>query len=254
MQINSHTNQEQQAHHEQAHHGQADHRAPEGRAAEPESRAGRSLLPGELEWDELYSGSERIWSDNPNAHLATTASELPAGNALDLGCGEGIDVIWLAEHGWTGTGIDISNRALERASRIAQDRGVSDRISWIHADAREWFAQTDEEFDLISAQFFHLPAAERNGILRAAADHVRVGGTLLIVGHTPPPEGSEHAHRHGPDFFFTADQIVAIIADGAESTGWAVDSAGIVAREIPDPRSAHSADAVVRLRRLPAAV
>jgi SAM-dependent methyltransferase len=234
----------------------------------PSSSPNTNLLPGEQEWDELYSGAERIWSDNPNAHLAATAAELQPGRALDLGCGEGVDLVWLAERGWTGVGIDISARALARASTVAHSHGVTDQITWVHADARNWFAVNQESFDLISAQFFHLPAGERNDILRAAAEHLREGGTLLIVGHTPPEEGSEHSHAHGPDFFFTADQIVDIINSAAPGAGngattqpsgdsmiparWAVDSATVIPRAVPDPRSAHSADAVVRLRKLPA--
>jgi len=44
-------------------------------------------------WDERYSGEEKIWSGNPNAQLVAEVSALTVGTALDVGCGEGGDVI-----------------------------------------------------------------------------------------------------------------------------------------------------------------
>ena len=50
-------------------------------------------------WDERYSGEEKLWSGHPNAQLVAEVSRLTAGTALDVGCGEGGDVIWLARQG-----------------------------------------------------------------------------------------------------------------------------------------------------------
>lgn len=55
-------------------------------------------------WDERYSGDERMWSGEPNPHLVAEVSRLTPGTALDVGCGEGGDVIWLARQGWHVTG------------------------------------------------------------------------------------------------------------------------------------------------------
>ena len=40
---------------------------------------------------------------------------LPAGRALDLGCGTGTNVAYLAEHGWDATGVEADRRALDAA-------------------------------------------------------------------------------------------------------------------------------------------
>jgi len=55
--------------------------------------------PAEQFWDDFYDRDERVWSGNPNAALVREVTELPPGTAMDLGCGEGADAIWLAQRG-----------------------------------------------------------------------------------------------------------------------------------------------------------
>ncbi|HEY4558928.1 MAG TPA: methyltransferase domain-containing protein, partial [Enteractinococcus sp.] len=65
-------------------------------------------------WNQRYQESERMWSGKVNTGLESMVSSLEPGTALDLGCGEGADVVWLAEQGWYATGVDISSGAIER--------------------------------------------------------------------------------------------------------------------------------------------
>jgi hypothetical protein len=51
-------------------------------------------------WDVRYSG-EPVWSGSPNPLLVRYAADLTPGAALDVGSGEGADVLWLASRGWT---------------------------------------------------------------------------------------------------------------------------------------------------------
>lgn len=141
-------------------------------------------------WDERYGGTERIWSGRPNVALVREVTGLAPGTALDLGCGEGGDAIWLAGQGWRVVGTDVSRRALERAAGHAERAGVADRVEWRRHDLAVDFPAG--RFDLVSAHFLHSPVEmPREEILRSAAAAVAPGGVLLVVGHAGWPAGDE---------------------------------------------------------------
>ncbi|MFJ8747903.1 SAM-dependent methyltransferase [Streptomyces sp. NPDC102441] len=156
-------------------------------------------------WDDRYRESDRIWSGNPNVALVREVEGLVQGRALDLGCGEGADAVWLARSGWQVTATDISRVALERAAVHAADAGVADRIDWQWHDLGASFPEG--EYDLVSAQFLHsMGDLPREEILRRAAGAVAPGGVLLIVGHAGFPSW-EHDH---PDMELpTTDEVLA---------------------------------------------
>ncbi|WP_019813159.1 class I SAM-dependent methyltransferase, partial [Saccharomonospora saliphila] len=67
-------------------------------------------------WDDLYDSRDQLFSGAVNGALALEATDLTPGQALDLGCGEGADAIWLARRGWRVTAVDLSRVALRRAA------------------------------------------------------------------------------------------------------------------------------------------
>jgi SAM-dependent methyltransferase len=139
-------------------------------------------------WEDLYRSQDQLWSGAPNGVLVAEVADLPPGQALDLGCGEGGDAVWLAGHGWLVTAVDISRVALERAAAAAGDA----KVSWTHADLST-FTPPAGAFDLVSAMYPVLAkTAQRavDGMLAAVAP----GGTLLVAHHDVT-----HA-PHNPDF------------------------------------------------------
>ncbi len=150
--------------------------------------------PGDsaADWDARYAENQRRWSGNPNASLIAEVAGLTPGTALDVGCGEGADAVWLARQGWKVTGIDISAVALDRARAAADEVGVS--ADWQQRDLTT--GGLDEQYDLVS---FHYSALRRDAdgrAVQALIDAVAPGGHLLVVGHSP--HGHEH-HRKGFD-------------------------------------------------------
>lgn len=163
-------------------------------------------------WDKRYSASERIWSGEPNPHLVTTARDLAPGRALDIGSGEGADVIWLARQGWTVTGLDLSQVALDKSAGHARDlgEGIADRITWRQADLLEWEAEP-ETYDLVTSQFIHLPRPTIFELQRRLAASVAPGGTLLIVGHHPDDARHSPAAASFPDIRYTPEEVAALL-------------------------------------------
>lgn len=198
-------------------------------------------------WDEKYRSRNRIWSGEPNPQLIAEAAPLPPGTALDLGCGEGADAIWLASRGWKVTAVDVSAVALERAETHAQERGQGRNITWLRQDLAEWVP--GELFDLVTAQFLHSTVMPWQQALQLAAAAVRTGGTLLIVGHHPdglPPWGQ---HHHALEKFYTAEQLAREL--GIEAPEWRLDVVDTRHRIATGPggEAAALTDAVLRATR-----
>jgi SAM-dependent methyltransferase len=199
-------------------------------------------------WDERYGAANRIWSGNPNPHLVAAAAELTPGAALDVGCGEGADAIWLASQGWHVTGVDVSPVALDRAATQAASAGpqIAERITWQQADVLAWVPPSGQ-FDLVSAQFMQLPRPELESLHRRLADAVGPGGVLLIVGHDPSDLHAGIGRPHRPELMFTAEQV----AETLDGDTWTM----IVAtpkRQVlsPDGESVTVRDAVLQATRL----
>lgn len=159
-------------------------------------------------WEEHYGERDRVWSGRVNVQFADVVADLTPGRALDLGCGEGGDAVWLAERGWNVVAVDISDTALGRAAEAAGTRGVADRIEFVQLDLSDGFP--DGTFDLISSQFLHSTVRlDRTSILAKAAQAIRPGGLLVIVDHaSAPPWASKLDHVHE---FPSAEEVVAAL-------------------------------------------
>ena len=165
-------------------------------------------------WDERYSSADRLWSGQPNPQLVAQVSDLPPGDALDAGCGEGADAIWLASRGWTVTGVDVSAVALDRAAAHAAAEGVAGRIGWQRGDLLTW-DPGPERFDLVTAQFMHLPSPELESLHGRLAAAVRPGGTLLIVAHHPDDLHVNVGRTGHLALFPSAEQLAALLDPGS---------------------------------------
>ena len=107
-----------------------------------------------------------MWSGRPNVVLVEEIDGLAPGTALDLGCGEGADAIWLAEQGWQVTAADISQAALDRGRRARRRRRASPTASRGTATTSRTSIPTGP-FDLVSAHFLHSPVDDpRDSALR----------------------------------------------------------------------------------------
>jgi 2-polyprenyl-3-methyl-5-hydroxy-6-metoxy-1,4-benzoquinol methylase len=201
-------------------------------------------------WDQRYRSSAAIWSGRPNPHLVAQVADLPPSSALDVGCGEGADAVWLAEHGWRVTAVDISPVALERAERHAATAGsaVAGRITWQRADLTDT-EPAHETYDLVSAQFLHLPTAQRVALYRRLAAAVAPGGTLLIVSHSPRDLDTTLRRPQQPEMFPTAAELAASL----DPRTWTVLVSAAEPHQAldPDGRAVTAHDEILRAQRRP---
>ena len=200
-------------------------------------------------WEEKYAGTTGIWSGEPNRALVDEATDLAPGHALDLGCGEGGDALWLAARGWTVTGLDLSPTALARAEAAGRAAGLAVRLRCEVADLADpatW--PGDGPYDLVSACFLQTPLEfPRTDVLRRAAGLVAPGGHLVVVAHAAPPPWSDVPPERFDEFHPAEREL----ADLALDDTWEVLVAEDREREVsrPDGQSGLLLDSVVRARR-----
>jgi 2-polyprenyl-3-methyl-5-hydroxy-6-metoxy-1,4-benzoquinol methylase len=192
-------------------------------------------------WDERYAESDRIWSGNPNRRLVEQVAGLTPGTALDIGCGEGADAVWLATQGWSVTGVDVSQVAVDRAAQHAAEAGVAERCTFRQAD----LLAGDElpPADLVSAQFVHLPDPQFDAAYRALAAAVRPGGALVVGAHHPADADSGLRNQRLAHLLFTPERVTALL----DPEEWDVQVADAPTREESrDGVTATVTDTVVR--------
>ena len=197
-------------------------------------------------WDEHWRQAQAAEpqhgaaADAPNPYLSRETGTLVPGTALEAGCGEGAEAIWLASTGWRVTAVDIAPTALARASERARDSDVDERVQWVEADLTDWDPGT--QFDLVTTHYAH-PSIPQLAFYDRIARWVGPGGTLLIVGHLHTAD-SGHGH-HAPG---EASATVAEITAGLDATEWQVLTAEEHSRTLlsREGRAVPLRDVVVR--------
>ncbi|WP_234345077.1 MULTISPECIES: class I SAM-dependent methyltransferase [Streptomyces] len=198
--------------------------------------------PSAQSWDAMYRSRDQVFSGAPNPVLVSEVTGLPPGQALDVGCGEGADALWLARRGWQVTAVDISQVALRRAAAAAAD--LAGRVAWARADLTAAPPPADA-FDLVSVQYFPLRREPDHTALRGLLEAVAPGGTLLFVSHdlsglTPRPEDG-----FDPADYYVPGEIARLLAPD-----WTIQSNETRARTTPPPAGTHHThDTVLRARR-----
>ena len=195
-------------------------------------------------WEQRYRENSRAWSGRANPTLVSVIADLTPGTALDLACGEGADVLWLAAHGWNVTGVDISPTAIQRAHEAAANL---EGAAFVAADLSQWVPEAP--VDLVCSSFLHSTVAlPRIEILRSAASWVKPGGHLFVLTHAEAPWWSGLAHEHHVQLQAPEVDLESLALDGEL---WETVEVGVREREAvsPDGEPGMLRDGVILLRR-----
>jgi SAM-dependent methyltransferase len=133
-----------------------------------------------LHWESTYAGSEYFYGHDPGPVAIRTEkyhrSSRPDGaTALDIGCGEGQDLMFLAASGYRATGIDFSPSGLEKTRRLLHERGLGAQVR--RENLRLW--RPEEAFDLVlSVNVLPFLGEDADAVLENTLHAVRPGGML----------------------------------------------------------------------------
>lgn len=120
--------------------------------------------------------------------LVEGASPLAPGRALDIGCGTGTESIYLAQHGWDVTGVDMVPRALTTARGKAKAAGVSPRFVEGDVTRLQDFGVDEGYMLLVDFGCFHtLPLDRRDAYVESVTEAAAPGATFLLYGFARPP-------------------------------------------------------------------
>ena len=158
-------------------------------------------------WNERYAAADLVWGLEPNRFVEEALRDVkPRGRALDLACGEGRNAIWLAERGWRATGVDFSSVAIERARKLATQRGVD--VEFIEADVTSW-GPDPGAYALVLVLYMHIVPAMRRQVWIRAVAALRPGGGLFLVGHARRNLAEGVGGPQDPELLWEPEEITA---------------------------------------------
>ena len=167
-------------------------------------------------WDARYAKGQ-VWSSEANRFFVDAVRahglDRPAegAQAIDLGCGEGRNALWLAMLGWSVTGVDMSVVGVERGRAMADANDVS--VDWVVADLEEWNLGAGSWY-LMALVYVHWPTGKRLPFMQRVVDGLALGGHLVIVGHDRTNIEHGHGGPQNPDMLTTPDEL-AMLSRGA---------------------------------------
>lgn len=143
-------------------------------------------------WNERYSAPDYIFGTAPNAFVAANVHLFrPGQRALCVADGEGRNSVWLAEQGLEVVAFDLSPIGVEKARKLAMERGV--RVAHEVARVEDW-PWPDSAFDIVAAIFVQFAGpALRSFMFQQMVRALKPGGYLLLEGYTP----EQRKHKTG---------------------------------------------------------
>jgi 2-polyprenyl-3-methyl-5-hydroxy-6-metoxy-1,4-benzoquinol methylase len=102
-------------------------------------------------WDKRFGRKEFTLGKEPNPFLKQHLHLLPRGKALDMATGEGRNAVFLAQNGFEVDAVDISQKGLKKARKLAREKGV--KVNALRVDLDHYQIEKDR-YDLIANFYF----------------------------------------------------------------------------------------------------
>ncbi len=150
------------------------------------------------DFNQEYGGVNCYWGLKPHKEVVEIEELMRRGaKVLDLGSGEGRDLLFLAKKGFNVTAMDISARGIERTKKLAEEKGV--KIKTVIGDIKQF--EFREKYDLIiSMAFLHfLKLIEIKKIISKMKEMTNVGGYNVITAFTEDNPFKKFPHLFAKD-------------------------------------------------------
>lgn len=171
-------------------------------------------------WDERYSEEGFAYGTAPNDFLKSEFQKIPlGGTVLCLAEGEGRNAVFLAEQGFEVTAIDLSEVGLNKASKLAKDRGV--KISTQVVDLADYVFD-EQQWDGIVSISAHIPGAMRRRIHAQMAPALKPDGVFILEAYTYEQTKMEGIGGPSPlqkEMFMSLDSLRLELAELHEVIG-----------------------------------
>ena len=183
-----------------------------------------------VKFTERYETQSTPWDTGITPpEIVSIVAELPAGKALDLGCGTGTNVQYLLEHGWQADGIDFVAQAILTAHQKLAGFPPERFAVYCHDVTK--LNQRDglrAPYDLvIDIGCGHgLDADKQLKYARDVAALLKPHGIFMLYAHYPsegrPDFGwtADDVHRLFAPHFEIAEQVLGIDSTRGDESGW----------------------------------
>jgi 2-polyprenyl-3-methyl-5-hydroxy-6-metoxy-1,4-benzoquinol methylase len=144
-------------------------------------------------WDEKFAGrADRPLA--PEASLVENAAYFKNGTVLDIACGDGRNALYLLEKGFGVTGVDFSDKALERLRSFAQRNGYNLKTAEVDLSVPGSLNGIGT-FDNIIINHYRLDKRQ----IKSIGDHINDGGILFVCGF---------GHKHKTDAKLRKEDLI----------------------------------------------
>ena len=156
-----------------------------------------------VRWNERYDRDMYIYGKEPAAFLKQKIGGLKKGKALVLAMGEGRNAVYLAQNGFDVTGVDISDVAIEKCNKLAEERNTT--VNAVVADLTD-YDMGEAQFDLITKFYYYEPS-----IFPQIIDALKPGGMFILeqfsIDHLRYRETSSFGPRN-PDYLIKPNELL----------------------------------------------
>lgn len=132
-------------------------------------------------WDQRYGEPGYAYGKEPNQFLKNSLSKLKPGKLLLPAEGEGRNAVYAAQNGWEVTAFDFSQKAQEKALKLAHEKNVEIDYKLTSIDKTDL---SDNYFDVAALIFVHLPKPDFEIFLQKLLKSIKPGGQLIIEGYS----------------------------------------------------------------------